>query len=61
MRYALIENGIVKNIIIWNGVSEYARSNELIQITDQICDIGYSYVDGNFIAPIEQIVDQPQE
>ncbi|MEM8447422.1 tail fiber assembly protein [Morganella morganii] len=53
--YAVIENGIVVNVIIWDGESEIAVPDErqLINISD-IDDnpgIGWSYSDGEFTSP----------
>lgn len=52
-RIGIIENGIVKNIII--GDSNFAESygNNAIILTDDIVKIGYTYDGTNFSAPIK--------
>ncbi len=52
-RIGIIENGIVKNIII--GDSDFAESygNNAIILTDDIVKIGYTYDGTNFSAPIK--------
>lgn len=54
MRYAVINNNIVENVIIWDGVSEYVTDAQLVLIEDQTVDIGYSYIDNEFIKPEEE-------
>tara|TARA_B100000035_G_C20834657_1_gene480252 strand:- start:364 stop:705 length:342 start_codon:yes stop_codon:yes gene_type:complete len=52
-RIGIIENGIVKNIIV--GDSNFAESygNNAIILTDDIVKIGYAYDGTNFSAPIK--------
>ena len=53
MKYALIENNTVANVIEWDGESPYQPDGNptLINIDGQLVDIGYSYIDGEFQAP----------
>lgn len=53
MRYAVIENDFVINIIIWDGETEFAVSDnqQLVNISDVYAGIGWSYSDGVFTAP----------
>lgn len=46
MNYALIENGIVANIIVADD--SFAAEHGLIQISESV-SIGWSYVDGEFV------------
>ena len=48
MKYAHIENGIVINIVEWDGESEYNADGELIQ-ADENAWIGGEY-NGSFVA-----------
>lgn len=57
MRYAVIEDGIVINIIKSDEAfaTQYAaESGKLVINVDEIhCDIGYRYVDGAFLPNVE--------
>lgn len=48
MKYAIINSGIVENIVEWDGSSEYAVDGELIQ-ADANAWIGGAYTDGAFV------------
>lgn len=52
--YALVKNGIVENIVVWDGVTPYNPIGyEKIEILPGVhCDTGYTYVDGIFTAPV---------
>lgn len=55
-RYAIIENNIVSNVVIAD--EEYANQQGWIS-----CDVagpGWSYVDGVFTAPVEQLIPTTQ-
>ena len=45
--YALIENGKVVNVIIWDGESDLDFSEDLVEITNN-AGIGWDYADGEF-------------
>ena len=53
MKYAIIINSVVENIITWDGATSYVPPNgaELIDVTSQSVGPGFAYVDGVFIAP----------
>lgn len=54
MKYALTDNnGVVTNLIEWDGVEPYTPQQGLtiIPVNDHQVDIGYTYVDGEFQAP----------
>ena len=53
MRIAMIKDGIVLNIAIWDGVSNWDPGGYLlVDITDQNeVDIGWNYDGTNFINP----------
>ena len=50
MNYAIIKNGIVENIVIWDGKSEWPESASAILSTEGM-GIGWHYVNGVFSAP----------
>lgn len=47
-RYAVIENGVVINVVIWDGVSEWAGADQSVPCGEQV-KIGDSYSEGQFI------------
>ncbi len=49
MKYAIINSGIVKNIIEWDGTSEYNVDGVLVE-ADAHAYIGGVYADGAFVA-----------
>lgn len=49
MKYAIINSGIVENIIQWDGSSEYHTNGVLIE-ADTNAYIGGAYTDGAFVA-----------
>ncbi|EOA6754227.1 tail fiber assembly protein, partial [Escherichia coli] len=55
MSYAVIENGMVVNVIAWNGEAEFTvpDNQHLIDISDisEHPGIGWAYSDGGFTAP----------
>lgn len=52
MRYALIQNGTVVNVILWGGEGDYEApvECELVEVPDEV-SIGWARVDGAFVAP----------
>ncbi|ASG49969.1 TPA: tail fiber assembly protein [Enterobacter cloacae] len=55
MSYAVIENGMVVNVIAWNGEAEFTvpDNQHLIDISDisEHPGIGWAYSDGGFTVP----------
>ncbi|MFW5401370.1 tail fiber assembly protein [Yersinia sp. 1252 StPb PI] len=52
-KYAVVLNGVVINIVVWDGVTEWQpNEGEAIVATDEI-GIGWYYADGTFTAPPE--------
>lgn len=55
MNYALVKDGIVENVVIWNGEGDLFNEFETVNIDEQTAGIGWAY-DGNvFTAPIEPV------
>jgi hypothetical protein len=50
VRYALIVSGVVVNIAIWNGVSDWEPADMLVIACPDEVTIGWTY-DGEFSAP----------
>ena len=48
MKYAIVNSGVVKNIIEWDGKSEYHTDGTLIE-ADANAYIGGVYADGAFV------------
>jgi len=60
MKYALIDaTSVVANLIEWDGIQPYTPQQGyiLLPVNDHLVNIGYTYVDGTFQAPI--IEDTP--
>lgn len=51
-RYAVLVDGIVANIVLWDGATKWTpESGSAVLIPDGVfVDIGYSYVNGEFSA-----------
>lgn len=48
--HAVIENGVVTNIIVWDGEDAFAEL-ELVETGDLEVGIGFTWSDGKFTAP----------
>lgn len=51
MRYALIQNGIVVNIVEWDGKGDLFDSYETVNVDNIRCGVGWEYQDDKYIAP----------
>lgn len=49
--YAVIENGVVVNVIVWDGVAALGDGDQMIIETVDGCGIGWTYAGGEFIPP----------
>lgn len=49
--YAVIENGKVVNVIVWDGVAGLGDGDQMIIETVDGCGIGWTYAGGEFIPP----------
>ena len=63
--YAIVENNLVINTCVWDGTSDWTppKGTTAIQIPiDSVAGVGYSYIDGQFIAPvIKPVIDELQD
>lgn len=53
MRYAIVVNGIVTNVVIWDGVTQWAHEGEAVAIADMPIGIGWNYDGSVFTEPDE--------
>jgi hypothetical protein len=55
--YAIVENGIVTNLILWDGQNDWAPqegSTPYVVLEGTVCEIGYTTADGvTYTAPVE--------
>lgn len=52
--YALIQNGVVVNIVVWDGETEVDFGEDIAAVpytSENQASIGYAYVDGKFVEP----------
>jgi hypothetical protein len=66
MNYALISNGLVVGIIVWDGVSGYTppEGYQLVALQADEAEVGSAYENGVFTPPVqppepEPALDQP--
>lgn len=48
MRYALVTDGIVVNVVIWDGEGHIFDDYQVFKIDEIPCGIGWIYEDGAF-------------
>lgn len=51
MRYALIKDDVVVNIVKWDGEGDLFKGFETICVDNTNCGVGWEYQNGKFIAP----------
>lgn len=49
--YAVVNDGIVTNIVLWDGESEWEPGSGIAIPIDGPCGIGWGYDGENFVAP----------
>lgn len=59
MIYAVIKNGIVENVIIWDGETSYAPPDGFVLVKTETAGIGWSYDSetGVFTRPIDPAIE----
>ena len=52
-KYAIIENGVVTNICLWDGITEWLppENSSVVQLVDTSVCISFLYSDGQFTPP----------
>lgn len=63
-RYAHVDgNGLIVNVSLWDGVTVFdpGEGVVLVEVGDAPCGPGWSYVDGEFVAPPEPVDDIIEE
>lgn len=60
--YAVVEKGIVTNIVAWDGESEWSPETGTAVLVKGACGIGWRYDGKTFIAPVTKpvVVTQPE-
>ncbi|MEE9647906.1 hypothetical protein [Enterobacter soli] len=53
MNYALVKNGIVENIVIWDGEGDLFDEFKAVNIDGQSVGIGWAYDGSAFTAPVD--------
>ena len=55
MKYALVENGVVINIVLWDGSEQWSPGDGVnsIAIDENFVDIGWIYENGEFFSDPE--------
>lgn len=59
MRYAIVRDGIVENVIVWDGETPYSPPEGTILVANENVGIGWSYdsATGEFIRPADNSVE----
>lgn len=58
--FAIINNNIVENIIVWDMSNDYTPAGQAIEIPEEtMVNIGFLYQDGQFIDPNPPIIEEP--
>ncbi len=58
MNYAIIKDGLVVAVAIWDGVTPWAPDGQVVKITGDAWT-GWTYANGEFIAPPEPVIPEP--
>lgn len=57
-KWAIVENGVVVNVVLWDGVSEWhaKEHQDVIDVGasggDSLVGIGWGYIDGKFVTEL---------
>lgn len=54
MRYALIKNGVVENVVEWSGSGDQFEGYTCVNIDGFIVGPGWFYSGGEFSSPVEE-------
>ncbi|MEX5413424.1 tail fiber assembly protein [Atlantibacter hermannii] len=58
MSYAIIENGVVVNVVMWDGQDkEIFAGKNIVDISDKPVGIGYLYKNKKFLPPVRSQAD----
>jgi len=57
--YAVVKNGVVENMVVWDGVTEYSPDGDLVEATSD-ARVGGSW-DGNVFTFVEPTPTPPTE
>ena len=57
MRYAIAKDGIVENVVVWDGNTAYQTDGELIELADEVVGPGDLYDGVSFIRIEPEVVE----
>lgn len=57
MRYAIIKDGVVDNVIVWDEETSYHTDGELVSLDGITAGVGWTYDGSTFIQPPEPELD----
>jgi hypothetical protein len=56
--YAIVQDGVVTNVVVWDGETPYNPDGELVEIPEgSTAGIDWDYIDGEFVdnRPVPEI------
>jgi hypothetical protein len=61
MRYAVIDNGDVVNVALWDGVTEWEHADNAVNVEGLSVGPGWRYENSEWVAPTtsEDATDEP--
>lgn len=61
-RYALVEDGVVKNLVSWDGEGDLFDGYTVVELTQDVeVSIGWTYADSTFTAPPAPVLSQEEQ
>lgn len=58
MRYAVIQNAVVVDVVLWDGETEYVTADTLVLCPDDVA-IGWTYLAGEWAPPSTPVAPGP--
>lgn len=59
MRWAVVQDGTVVNVIEWDGIKPYQAAHGTTLVQHDEVGIGWTYENGELVAPIIEVVNNP--
>ena len=57
MRWGIVQDGVVVQVIAWDGVSDYATPDGSVLVQHDGVNVGWTFVDGVLVEPEYEVVD----
>lgn len=57
MKYAIIKDGTVINVILWDGQTDVGITDQLVELGDNRAGVGWTYDGTTFTAPPEEEIE----